>query len=325
MKKLDKPLDETQRLQALYSLNILDTPKDERFDRLTRLAKRIFDVPIALVTFIDEERQWVKSCAGIEVTEMPREISFCGHAILGDEVFVIPDMTKDERFSDNPLVTGQETNVRFYAGCPIKSLNGSKLGTLCIVDQKPREFSDADAENLIDLSAMVERELSALELATIDELTGLLNRRGFSLLAGNNLQLARRDNISASLVFFDLDKFKLINDTFGHAEGDDALIKFAELIKSHSRQSDSFARMGGDEFVGLLMNSDEKSALEIIERVRKDIQKYNSSPAKDFDIVFSEGVIQFNKDVHETLDDLIDEGDRLMYKMKKNTTKYKEK
>ena len=83
--------------------------------------------------------------------------------------------------------------------------------------------------------------------------------------------------------------------------------------------------MGGDEFVGLLMNSDEKSALEIIERVRKDIQKYNSSPAKDFDIVFSEGVIQFDKDVHKTLDDLIDEGDRLMYKMKKNTTKHKEK
>ena len=325
MKNPEKPLDETQRLRALHSLNILDTPQDERFDRLTRLAKRIFDVPIALVTFIDDERQWVKSCAGVEVSEMHRDISFCGHAILGDEVLVIPDMSKDPRFSGNPLVTGKEASVSFYAGCPIKSLDGSKLGTLCIVDEVPREFSDDDCENLKDLAAMVERELSVLELATMDDLTGLLNRRGFSLLAENNLELARRDNISVCLVFFDLDDFKSINDNFGHAEGDEALIKFSELLSIHSRQSDSFARMGGDEFVGLLMNSDKESSVEIIERVRKDIHAYNSSPAKDFDIVFSEGVVQFDKELHKTLDDLISEGDRLMYQKKKNTSKRKEK
>jgi diguanylate cyclase (GGDEF)-like protein/PAS domain S-box-containing protein len=156
------PIDEEKRLATLRGLNVLDTPPEERFDRLTRLAQRIFDVPIAVITLVDSNRQWFKSCQGLDATETPRSISFCGHAILGNEVFVIPDAALDPRFADNPLVAGAP-HIRFYAGQPLKANNGSRLGTLCILDIKPRQPSQADLDVLRDLAALVESELNLLD------------------------------------------------------------------------------------------------------------------------------------------------------------------
>lgn len=110
-----KPVDEAARLETLHSLSILDTPPEERFDRLTRLARRLFDVPIALVSLVDENRQWFKSHPGLDATQTSRDISFCAHALLADETMVIQDARNDDRFHDNPLVTGQP-GIRFYAG-----------------------------------------------------------------------------------------------------------------------------------------------------------------------------------------------------------------
>ncbi|WP_461605861.1 GAF domain-containing protein, partial [Aeromonas allosaccharophila] len=137
------PDNEPLRLDALRRLAILDSPAEERFDRITRMARNMFDVPIALVSLVDENRQWFKSCCGLPVLETPRDISFCGHAILGEELFVVEDAAQDPRFSDNPLVTG-EPHIRFYAGHPLEVGNGLKLGTLCIIDSKPRCFSPRD-------------------------------------------------------------------------------------------------------------------------------------------------------------------------------------
>ncbi|MDH3945754.1 MAG: diguanylate cyclase, partial [Chromatiales bacterium] len=187
----------------------------------------MFDVPIAIVSLVDEERQWFKSCIGLSVSKTPRDISFCGHAILGDEIFIINDATTDERFADNPLVT-DEPNIRFYAGCPLRFTDGSRLGTLCIIDRKPRSLSNEDLEALKDLAATAERELAAAHLATLDELTNILNRRGFVMVGQHSLNLCARQRIPASLAYLDLDKFKRINDTFGHAEGDSALTVFAD-------------------------------------------------------------------------------------------------
>ena len=127
---LEAPIlpDEALRLETLRRLSLLDSEAEERFDRLTRMARRVFNVPIALVSLVDEDRQWFKSCAGMELSETPRDISFCGHAILGDGAFVIPDTLQDERFCDNPLVTGPP-HVRFYAGCPLRGPGGRKLGS----------------------------------------------------------------------------------------------------------------------------------------------------------------------------------------------------
>lgn len=149
--------DEERRLAALHALGILDTPAEERFDRITRLAASVFKVPMALVSLMDRKRQWFKSTHGLNVAETSRETSFCSHAVSLREVLVVPDTFQDDRFSDNPLVT-QVPRIRFYAGCPI-FVEGNCVGTVCVLDNRPRQF-DAEAVNLLrDLAALAEVEL----------------------------------------------------------------------------------------------------------------------------------------------------------------------
>jgi len=317
LRKPDIPQDEQARLETLRSFSILDTPPEERFDRLTRMAKRLLGVPIALVSLIDENRQWFKSCVGLSASETSRDISFCGHAILGNELFIVPDTQKDERFADNPLVVG-DPNIRFYAGCPLRAPNGQKLGTLCIIDRQPRNLEMEDLEALEDLASMVEREIAAVQLATLDELTSISNRRGFMMLAEQNLRLCTRQNIPASLVFMDLNKFKLINDKYGHSEGDRVLTVFAELLKNTFRQSDLYARMGGDEFVILLPDTPKKKAEIIVKKFRQALEKHNRDADRGYDIEFSYGIVEFSPEKHRSIDSLLMDGDSLMYKQKKS-------
>lgn len=246
--------DEQNRLQILNALGILDGGPDERFDRLTRMARRVFGVPIALVSLVDLNRQWFKSCQGMDFTSTARDISFCGHAILGDEIFVIPDALADARFDDNPLVIGAP-GIRFYAGCPLRVSRGAKVGTLCIIDQQPRAFDAEDAAALKDLAAMVEDELTAFQASTTDSLTRIWNRRGFLTLAQASLNQCVHQNQPATLAYFDLNGFKRINDVHGHAAGDAVLQRFAEGLSVSFRASDLFARIGGDEFVVLMPDS----------------------------------------------------------------------
>lgn len=159
-----KPQDELARVKELHDLCILDTLPEERFDRLTRTAKRLFGVSIALVSLIDHDRQWFKSRQGLDALETPRNISFCGHAILSHEALVVEDATADMRFADNPLVTGP-LGIRFYAGMPLQGPNGYQVGTLCLVDQKPRQFSPEDVAALQDLAAAVSDQLANKELS----------------------------------------------------------------------------------------------------------------------------------------------------------------
>jgi diguanylate cyclase (GGDEF)-like protein len=316
MKEPEIPQDEDIRLKTLRSLNILDTPSEERFDRLTRMAKRMFDVPIALVSIIDENRQWFKSCIGLPVRETPRDISFCGHAILGVKVFIIPDATKDERFADNPLVT-DEPNIRFYAGCPLRFSDGSMLGTLCIIDQKPRDLNDEDIEALKDLASTAERELAAVQLATLDELTNIHNRRGFKMVSQQSLNLSVRQNTIASMAYIDLDNFKPINDTFGHAEGDKVLTTFAKYAGSICRDSDILARLGGDEFVILFIDTSKDAAENIIKRLTSSLNSYNQNSVNGYDISFSYGIIDIDPSKDNSINALLEEADSRMYEFKK--------
>lgn len=157
------PPDENERIASLRALNILDTPSEERFDHITRLAALAFDVPIALVSLVDVNRQWFKSCIGLDSSETDREVSFCGHAILRDSALVIPDACQDPRFADNPLVTGPP-NIRFYAGQPLDDGRGYKLGTLCVIDHRPRNFGDDQIRLLEELGSLAERELNSIGL-----------------------------------------------------------------------------------------------------------------------------------------------------------------
>ncbi|MEQ8860953.1 MAG: sensor domain-containing diguanylate cyclase [Pseudomonadales bacterium] len=316
MQAPEKPTDEGTRLDTLRALNILDTSPEERFDRLTRLAKRLFGVPIALVSLVDEDRQWFKSCEGLSATETPRDISFCGHAILGEDVLLVEDAARDVRFHDNPLVT-EDPNIRFYAGCPLKVPNGSKLGTLCLIDREPREFTEEDLALLRDLARMAEQELAAVQLATMDELTLLSNRRGFEALATHALSLCRRLDRPAALVYFDLDGFKAVNDTFGHAEGDRALTEFAKLLLQTFRESDVLGRLGGDEFAVLLANVDEAALERTVTRLQDAVSACNEKARRGYDIAFSCGALSFDPDRHRDLAALMAEADQRMYQQKR--------
>jgi phosphoribosyl 1,2-cyclic phosphodiesterase/CheY-like chemotaxis protein len=152
------PANEVERLTALDALGILDTEPEERFDRLTRIAAATFDVPIALVSLIDRDRQWFKSACGGIFSESPRDMSFCAHAILDDRVMVVPDALSDPRFADNPAVVG-EPRVRFYAGSPLVIDSGIRVGTLCLADTRPRDLDQARIEALSDLADLVVQEL----------------------------------------------------------------------------------------------------------------------------------------------------------------------
>lgn len=315
MKKAPIPINEALRLSTLRSLNILDTPPEERFDRLTRLARRLFNVPVALVSLVDEDRQWFKSHMGIPVTETPRDISFCGHAILGDEVFLVPDAHADPRFVDNPLVTS-EPGVVFYAGCPLKMANGMRLGTLCIIDHAPREFSEEDLLLLKDLAQMAEQELAAIQLATIDELTMLCNRRGFEALADHALSLCRRLGRPSSLLYIDLDGFKGINDRFGHAEGDCTLRRFGGLLKDTFRESDVLGRIGGDEFAVLVTNALPEDLDELLHRLQAAVSASNQTAREGCEIRYSVGTVAFDPERHISTEAFMVDADQQMYRDK---------
>lgn len=170
------PKDETERLKSLHNLGLLDTPTEERFDRITKLALSLFNVPISTVTLIDSQREWFKSCQGLSQMEGRRAISFCGHAMVAEDVFVIPDTKKDPRFAKNPMVIGKPF-IRFYAGIPLKSADGKKVGVFCVKDLKSRKFNQHKKLLLKTLASLVELELNVHELSKALEARRIAEQR----------------------------------------------------------------------------------------------------------------------------------------------------
>lgn len=273
------------------------------------MAKRIFAVEICLISLVDSNRQWFKSKQGLEACETSREVSFCGHAILNEQIFIVEDTLLDPRFSDNPLVTGAPF-IRFYAGCPIHTPAGYRIGTLCIIDKKPHVLSPTDQETLRDLAEMVESEIAFDSQISVDELTQVANRRGFHLVANHMLALCQRTNVNAELAFFDLDNFKDINDDHGHAKGDEILKHFANLLLKCFRSADVVARLGGDEFAVMLMCADESSSIALT-RLRQ-MAAAEDCPVKG-QLSWSVGTIKYDPDRHTSVDEMLADCDTLMY------------
>lgn len=283
------------------------------------MARRLFGVPIALVSLVDSDRQWFKSnnglaIHGVTVPETSRDISFCGHVVASQEPLHVPDATQDDRFADNPLVTG-DPNVRFYAGAPLK-IGSDSLGTLCVIDDKPRVFDGEDLKLLQDLAEMVEQELASLQLATTDHLTTLSNRRGFELLATHALRICRRLNNPATLLLFDLDRFKAINDLYGHAAGDSALSSFAQGLLAVFRESDVIGRLGGDEFAVMLNAMSSENVSSALDRLRAWIAANGVPPDSGYQLDFSVGRAEFDPAAEDTIEALLARADKAMYEDK---------
>lgn len=239
------PNDEPVRLRKLRELGLLDSFPDARFDRVTRIARRLFDAPIALISLIDDQRQWFKSSLGLELRETPRDISFCAHAILGEAPMVVTDTFQDTRFASNPWVLG-EPRIRFYAGCPLHLHGGSALGTLAVMDTRPRAFPREDLGALRDLGDMIEHDLLSIEQALSDEVTGLVNRRGFHMLGHQALRMCARAGAPAVIALFELEPAP-----HGDVAEAEAQRQFARLLHQAFRASDVVGRLGEREFVAL--------------------------------------------------------------------------
>lgn len=283
MQRPAKPDNEAERLRVLRRYAILDTASEAAFDDIVAIASAICGTPMGSISLIDADRQWFKARVGLDKPQTPRDEALCAHAILEPQsTLVVPDTHVDPRFADNPAVTGAP-NIRFYAGTPLLSAEGLPMGTLCVMDHEPRELRAFQRMALDALSRQVSalmelrrvsRDLKmqledrawyedqlhrfneALELqnadlsqqAQVDALTGLANRR---VLASTVEQLLA-DGAPFCLALIDIDHFKDVNDTYGHATGDDVLSQVARSLRDTSAGVGLLARYGGEEFAWVL-------------------------------------------------------------------------
>ena len=270
MSKPPVSLEEALRLEALEAQKITDTPPDDSFDRIVRLACAALAAPIGAITFMEEERQWIKAKENFPLEETSRQDSFCTHTIQQDDVMVVVDATKDTRFADNPFVTC-EGGVRFYAGVPLKTREGFNIGSLCIVDHIPRRISLREYHHLRDLAAIAVSEMELRKRAGSDALTGLFNRRLFEEIAAHEVARCRRTGAPLTAAMIDVAKFTTVNATFGHAAGDAVLRAIGPICRKALRATDQVARYGGEEIVILLPDTTLEQAAPVLDRLRKDI------------------------------------------------------
>lgn len=310
------PLSEASRLASLEAYDILDTAIDEIFERTTRLASAILKCPIALISFVDRDRQWFKSHLGLEACETPRSASFCAHAILSDDILVVEDATMDERFCDNPLVIG-DPKIRFYAGAPLITPDGYKLGTLCAIDRVPRKITSAEMGALKDLAAVVIIELEMRKLCATDSLTKAFSRGYFLELAGREFARANRYKTPLSLLSIDVDNFKSFNDNYGHHTGDLVLAHIVSESRRILRSSDSIGRLGGDEFAVLLPHTDRNSAQLVAQKLCAEISSSKLMVGSS-ELVFriSIGIAQLDPE-RDSIEGFLERGDCALYKAKK--------
>ncbi|MCX8253521.1 Diguanylate phosphodiesterase [Beijerinckiaceae bacterium RH AL1] len=308
-------LDSDRRLSELDRYDVLGTPAEEAFDRVTRLVCRLFNVPMSTVTFIDGHRQWFKSRQGLDACETARDMAFCRVPTATGEPLVVRDTLADPHFRDNRLVTG-EPFLRFYAGVPIRSARNVVVGTLCAMDVVPRPFEARDLDLLCDLARLVETELELRVQASTDGLTQLLTRRAFVEEAERAIALATRHRYDLSCIVFDIDHFKVVNDEKGHATGDAVLREIARTARETLRRSDLIGRLGGEEFAILLPHTGPADALNVAEKLRAAIAARTVRLGDDaVRVTASFGVAQLAP-ARPDVDGLLDHADQAMYQAK---------
>ena len=330
------PEIESKRAEALRKYQVLDSNPEDSFDDLTRLAAYICQTPIAAISLTDNERQWFKSKVGFISTEEPRKNTFCAYAILQTELLIVEDTLTDERFVDNPFVTSER--IRFYAGAPLINHDGLTIGTLCVLDYVPRVISSEQQEALriIALQVVTQLELrcnlKVLERfiaqrkqsedmlrhnALHDGLTNLPNRALFMerLASALNLTKRREDHLFAVL-FLDLDRFKIVNDSLGHMVGDQLIVAIARCLESCLRSEDTVARLGGDEFAILLNGiKDVYEAILVVKRIQEKLKLPFNLNGQEVFTSTSVGIALNTTDCKQP-EDLLRDADTAMYRAK---------
>ncbi|MCT0208109.1 sensor domain-containing diguanylate cyclase [Synechococcus sp. CS-1332] len=261
------PADEDQRLRDLERYGILEADSDEHFDRILDLTAAIFQTPIVAISLVEADRQWFLAKRGLEVRETPREMALCAHAIVHDEVMVVPDARADERFRSNPLVFANP-HIRFYAGAPLQTPEGHNLGTLCVIDREPRDIGPEQRELLQRLAQLAMRELELRRLAHLCPVTGLPTRHTFLSIGAREFDRARRDQHPLSLLLFDLDNLRLINNRWGQLAGDQVLSDVVQLARTFLQEQDFAARLGDGDFALMLVGIERDQAMALADGLR---------------------------------------------------------
>lgn len=336
MLTVELPESEIQRLRMLSQYQILDTAPEQYFDDLTHLAAYICQTPIAAIGLTDATRHWFKSKVGFISPEEPRGATFCAHAILQSDLLIVPDTLNDCRFAANPFVIGA-ARIRFYAGAPLLNPEGYALGTLCVLDHVPRQLTQEQQLALRILANQVvtqmelRRNLEALEQTIIerrrseaqlhhhafhDDLTGLPNRALFMRCLRSAIEENQRfPGAEFAVLFLDLDRFKVINDSLGHAIGDQLLVNIAHRLRNCLRPSDRIARLGGDEFAILLLNiTTLDDAIEIANRLEAALKLPFNVGGQEIFTSSSVGIALGAS--YQRPEDLLRDADTAMYRAK---------
>lgn len=328
---LDRQMASTQTLQlaGLHTLDIFYTPLEARFDRLTRLARVAFGVPVAGITVFGEDRVWFKSVNGWDIQELAPERSFCRLLIGRDEPLVVEDTRLDEQLRQHPLVD-EAPRFRFYAGYPLLDRQGRTVGSFCVFDTRPRTLGPTGLQILRDLGELAQREILTNEMrdaqaelvakldlarrqAMIDVLTRIWNRRAGLQFLDAALARAGQGGHPLSIALLDCDNFKTVNDQHGHPVGDKILRKVAGTIVGNLRDGDIVCRLGGDEFMILMAGADREAANVVARRVQARVSEFplktGSGPVP---VTVSVGVATLEAGEQSTADALIERADQAL-------------
>ena len=283
------PPNESARVESLRRMLLSCAPTEASLDHVTHAACRIFGTPIALISVVESDRLWFKSCIGLNVRETPRDISFCGHAILEDAPLIIEDTLLDPRFADNPLVTA-EPKIRFYAGRPLRNGENFPLGALCIIDHEPRTLSEEDRRLLDDLGRWAETIFASKQLSEsqrtlqteleqakretmMDPLLHIWNRWAIVDILEREAKRASRHHDALSVLLVKAEHVASIADRYGQSTADSMLKEIVRAFNNVLRPYDAVGRCGGEEFLVVLPDTDTRAAATIAKRLRQRISE----------------------------------------------------
>jgi diguanylate cyclase (GGDEF)-like protein len=336
------PINEDERINALQRYQILDTPPEGAFDRITALVSQLLNVPVAIASLVDTDRIWFKSHHGLDVSEIERVPGLCASAILSNEPYILSDARHDPRSLTNPLVAG-EFGLRFYAAVPLQTHDNYNLGTLCCLDFSPRTLTKEQIEILESLAQVImdqmELRLAARRInelhqnlqdlhetlriqAAHDSLTEIWNRGAIMDLLEQALERSRREQRPLSVMILDIDFFKRVNDTYGHPVGDEVLIAVVKRLQQVFRNSDVIGRMGGEEFLCVMYPCNMEDAKHIAERCRQAVCAVPIPIAEDYqttlEVTISGGLFSTDNHLDVAAPEIIKKADDALYCSKQN-------
>ncbi|MCB8874369.1 sensor domain-containing diguanylate cyclase [Acidisoma silvae] len=314
-----RPHDE-RRLATLKTYEPAEIGRDHGLDALCNLVRMTFDVPMAAVTLVDDRFTHHVGLSGMELDRLPNEQTFCSRTIEQTMPMMIPDATQDTRFAENPFVVN-DPGVRYYVGAPLIAPDGSTLGAICGIDTRPRVHSE---DAVLKLASLASTAVEILELrrrmsevrtmALTDPLTGIANRAGIEMEIEKAIALLERHGVPFGIVYFDVDHFKSVNDSYGHEAGDKLLRLIGQSLSGRTRREESSGRLGGDEFLVVLLGASLNEARTAAERIKEVLDRAVKNDS--FRVSFSMGVTTFTK-APSTVAAALSAADSLLYVAKR--------